>query len=399
MINLDNKQATEDTLLNDSAIEINSAANLKIRPQYTRRRFLTVLTSGVILAGSGLTAHAGSDVIIANGHLSVNRGLDYLRRTQETDGSWSEYPATTALAVAAFLRNGRTEIKEAAIAKGIQYLLRAAKPTGAIFEDRDPARALPNYNTALAVMALSLTRNPSYKSTIQKAQKFLEQSQLVEGAGLDIANPAYGGIGYGSQPDRPDLSNLATALQALKETGVPSNAPVFQKAILFLQRVQNRQDSNDQAWAKTGPNDGGFVYDSTGNSKAKGQTEHASMGAMTYDGLESYIYCGVSKNDPRARAAWDWIRGHYTVAEHPGEGDTSLYYYYHAMAKTLNVYGQKSIKDIKGTTHDWSHDLAGRLISLQHPDGSWFNTNARYWEDQPGLVTSYSLIAISYCLM
>lgn len=372
---------------------------VKVRAHYTRRRFLTEVAGGAILVGAGIAAQAAPDTALVAARAAVNRGLDYLRHIQEKDGSWGEYPATTALAVAAFLRNGKTELKEPAVARGIQFLLKQIKPNGAIYSDVDPARALPNYNTALSLMALNLAHNPSYKPSILKAQKYLEQSQFDEGQSIDRNNPVYGGIGYGNDPDdHPDLSNLSTALQALKESGLPSNAPVFQKALIFLQRVQNRQEGNDQTWAKTGANDGGFVYDSTGESKAKGATAHSSMGAMTYAGLESYIYCGLSKDDPRARAAWDWIRGHYTVSEHPGQGDTSLYYYYHAMAKTLNVYGLKSVKDTRGNSHDWAHDLAGRLIALQHPDGSWFNTNARYWENQPGLVTSYSLIALSMCL-
>jgi squalene-hopene/tetraprenyl-beta-curcumene cyclase len=334
----------------------------------------------------------------AKARAAVTKGLDYLRTTQEQDGSWSEYPATTALAVTAFLRNGKTEQNEAAVSKGIRFILNSAKPNGAIYSDANAATALPNYNTAIALMALGLTRNPAYKTTIQKGQRYLEQSQLVEPEGITPSNPAYGGIGYGNHPDRPDLSNLAMALQGLKESGVPSEAPVFQKAIVFLQRVQNRTESNDQAWVKDGPKDGGFAYDSTGKTMVTGQGEHASMGAMTYSGLESYIYAGVSKQDPRAQAAWNWIRGHYTVAEHPGMGDTSLYYYYHAMAKTLNVYGQKLIKDAKGQSHDWAHDLAAEIVGRQHPDGSWYNSNSRYWENQPGLVTSYSLISLSFCL-
>lgn len=376
-----------------------SIPHTKIRPHYTRRRFLADVATGAFAAGTGLAAQAAPDPVMVRAHQSLNKGLDYLRRIQETNGSWSEYPATTALALSALLRNGRTELNDPAVAKGIQFLLRAAKPNGAIYDDRDPARALPNYNTALCLMTLNLCHNPAYKPTIQKAQKYLETSQFDDGEGIDAANPVYGGMGYGNDPDdHPDLSNLSMALQSLKESRLPSNSYAFSKALVFLQRVQNRKESNDQAWVKKGPNDGGFVYDSTGESKAKGSGDHASMGAMTYAGLESYIYCGISKDDPRARAAWDWIRGHYTVAEHPGQGDMSLYYYYHTMAKTLNVYGQKLLTDTKGVKHDWSHELAARLTTLQHPDGSWFNTNARYWENQPGLVTSYSLIALSYCL-
>ena len=118
---------------------------------------------------------------------------------------------------------------------------------------------------------------------------------------------------------------------------------------------------------------------------------------MSYAGLKSYIYAGVPRNDPRAKAAWDWIRANYTVTEHPGMGDASLYYYYHTVAKTFDVYGEKVIKDTKGRS-TIGRTNSRRIVPTQHPDGSWFNTNGRFWEDRPSLVTSYTLIALSYCL-
>lgn len=357
----------------------------------------------LIVSAFGLSAAGGAnaappDTTLLQAKQSVARGLTYLRSTQEKDGSWGEYPATTALAVSAFLRNGKNELNDPSVSKGIRFLLNSVKPDGSIYSDANAATALPNYNTAIALMALSLTHNAAYNTTIAKAQRYLEGSQLAEAQGVRPSSSAYGGIGYGKDPEKPDLSNLAMALTALHESGEKAGAPVFQKAIVFLQRVQNRQESNDQAWVKSGPLDGGFSYDSNGNTKVKGQNEHASMGAMTYAGLESYIFCGVSRDDPRAKAAWQWIQGHYSVTEHPGMGDTSLYYYYHTMAKTLDIYGQKIVTDSRGQKHTWAHDLAGQIVQKQHPDGSWYSSNSRYWENQPGLVTCYSLISLSYCL-
>lgn len=355
---------------------------------------LVVLSTVWAAAAPPALSHASQ----ARAQLAVRKGIAYLKRVQERDGSWSHYPATTALAVSALIRNGHSELKEPAVAAGIQFLLANEKPNGAIYSDQNPNTALPNYNTSLAIMALELTRNAAYRPIILKAQRYLEGSQFGADGGMNASNPLYGGIGYGSDPDdHPDLSNLSMALEALKETGVGPHAPVWSRALLFLQRVQNRRESNDQAWVKSGPNDGGFVYDTEGDSKTPAGG-HTSMGAMTYAGLESYIYCGVSRSDPRAQAAWRWIKAHYTVQEHPNEGNTSLYYYYHTMAKTLDVYGQRIVHDSTGKAHDWEQDLADRLAALQHPDGSWFNTNSRYWENQPSLVTSYSLIALSYCL-
>src|SRR5579883_3264838 len=75
---------------------------------------------------------APADATLTRARQAVNKGLAYLRRTQEKDGSWSEYPAITALAVAGFLRNGRTEVNDPSVARGVQFLLRAAKKNGAI---------------------------------------------------------------------------------------------------------------------------------------------------------------------------------------------------------------------------------------------------------------------------
>ena len=368
------------------------------RHSFYRGIGLLLALVGIITNTCSQVQAAPPDPAIVQARQAAEKGLDYLRKVQEPDGSWSSYPATTALALAAFLRNGRTELKEPAVAKGVQYLLHAAKPNGAIYSDANPATALPNYNTALCLMALSLTHNPAYKPTIKKAQQYLEKSQFDEEDGINPSDPMYGGIGYGSKPDRPDLSNLQMALEALKESGTPNSSATWQKAITFLQRVQNRKESNDQAWAQNNANDGGFIYDSKGRSFSEGGGKPSSYGSMSYEGLKSYIYCGVTKNDPRVQAAWGWIVRNYTVKEHPGMGDKSLYYYYHTMAKTLDVYGQKVFKDSQGNVHDWKHDLAAQLVAVQHPDGSWFNSNARFWEDQPPLVTSYTLIALSYCL-
>jgi squalene-hopene/tetraprenyl-beta-curcumene cyclase len=354
----------------------------------------------VVASGGTLVLSAPIKVSqsVVRARVAVKRGVQYLKQVQESDGSWSHYPATTALALIALQRNGYSAHSDPAVARGVRFLLKLQQPNGSICNPSDPNTALPNYNTALSLMALVLTHNAEYKPIIARGQKYLENLQFGAADGMKKSNPLYGGIGYGSDPDdHPDVSNLTTALEALKQSGVPSQAPVFQRAIVFLQRVQNRVDSNDQAWAKTGPNDGGFTYDPYGTSKTV-TGGHRSMGAMTYQGMESYIYCGLNRNDPRVSAAWHWIRSDYTVTHHPGEGNTALYYYYNAMAKTLAVYGQRNVTDTQGVSHNWAADLENQLSKLQHPDGSWFNSNPRYWENQPSLVTSYTLIALSYCL-
>jgi len=347
---------------------------------------LAMLVVGVAALGTplGWAARPSQRPADARVDAAIRKGTAWLVRTQASDGSWGHYPAITALAATALMRAGYTE-GNPNVARSLAFIVRHAKPNGAIY-DRD----LPNYNTAICLMALHRARNPRYATIIKKAQAFLARSQFDEGEGITRSDPKYGGFGYG-QSENPDLSNMQHALEALRETGYPSKERVWRNALVFLQRCQNRSESNDQAWAG---NDGGFIYSTAPESKAGGTR---SYGSMTYAGLKSMIFCGLTKRDPRVSAAYNWLRSHYSVTENPGMGSQGLYYYYHTMAKALSVYGNRILTDTAGRRHDWAADLTHSLVALQHPEGYWVNRTARWWEDNKELVTAYTLLALETC--
>ena len=118
---------------------------------------------------------------------------------------------------------------------------------------------------------------------------------------------------------------------------------------------------------------------------------------MTYAGLKSMIYCGLKPDDPRVKAAVEWIAKHYDLDSNPGMGDAGLYYYYHTFAKALTALGQDEFKDDKGEVHNWRRELIAALAARQQKDGSWVNANARWLEEDANLVTGYALLALSYC--
>jgi len=60
-----------------------------------------------------------------------------------------------------------------------------------------------------------------------------------------------------------------------------------------------------------------------------------SYGSMTYAGLKSMIYAGLTQDDPRVKAALEFIRKNYTLEENPGQGQRGLYYYYQTFAKAM----------------------------------------------------------------
>ena len=108
------------------------------------------------------------------------------------------------------------------------------------------------------------------------------------------------------------------------------------------------------------------------------------------------VHAGLERDDPRVKAATDWLRKHYDLENNPGMGDAGLYYYYHLMAKALDALGEKQFVDDGGKQHDWRAELTAELASRQHADGSWVNKNNRWLESDRNLVTAFALLALSH---
>jgi squalene-hopene/tetraprenyl-beta-curcumene cyclase len=318
---------------------------------------------------------------------SIERGVAYLVKNQQPDGSWDNYPGITALALTAILRQpGGARMKSPEVKKGLAYLVRMAKPDGGIY-DKDNQ----NYNTAVSIMALVAAGDPEYKPLIEKGQKFIVSLQNAEDRGVQKGDKFYGGIGYNKE-QRPDMPNLQYALEALKASGLPENSPVWQKALQFVQRTQNRTESNDQSYSL---NDGGFTY---GAGMGWGNTGQNSYGSMTYAGLLSYSHANVKKGDPRVEAAVNWVREHYTLEENPGVGQKAVYYYYMVFAKALQAYGEPIFVDAKKRPHNWRDELGRKLLELQYPEGYWVNKEPAEWQNKPNLVTAFTIIALEHAL-
>src|SRR5690606_33265945 len=141
--------------------------------------------------------------------------------------------------------------------------------------------------------------------------------------------------------------------------------------------------------------DGGFYYTVADGGESKAGTEPngglRSYGSMTYAGLKSMIYAGLSQDDPRVAAAVSFLRKHYSLADNPGVGQQGLFYYYQTMAKALDALGEAKFADDSGTQHDWQRELIVKLSELQQPDGSWVNPTTRWMEGDPNLVSGYAL--------
>lgn len=329
---------------------------------------------------------------------AVAKAVDYLAKAQSPEGAFTPQagPAVTALVTAALLKNGRTA-DDPIVSKSLAYLQTFVQPDGGIYLPESNHR---NYETCISIVAFSAAnKEGKYAKLLKGAEAYVKDLQWDEGEDKAKSDPYYGGAGYGKSK-RPDLSNTSFLLDALKAAGRGPDDEAVQKALVFVSRCQNLEtEFNTTEFSAKNP-DGGFYYTpAAGGTSQAGKTEQGglrSYASMTYTGLKSMIYAGVGPDDPRVKAAVEWLRGHYSLTENPGMGDNGLFYYYHTFAKTLDALGQETFADQDGTQHSWRAELATELIKRQNADGSFTNANPRWMEGDPNLVTGYALLTLEY---
>lgn len=422
-----------------------------------RRTFVSLAAAGAfgvlgISGAAGLTrkAHAAKGLGVASDDevqpntaaTCFEKAAAYLRTQQDAaSGGWSvktggpEFPAISGLVLRGLLMNPKANMDDMAISGGIKYILGCQQTDGSIHSG-----LLPSYNTAICLSALASIPNPDarIKEAIDRAKAFVRTLQFGEEAKVpagvpDVAEKVershafYGGVGYGKH-GRPDLSNTAFFVEALRDSGVDTSDAAYQRALVFLQRTQMLEtvkgpdgkpmQVNDMAYAK-GSQQGGFIYatsenkDTVGSGQSFAGTMEETLsdgtvasrlrayGSMTYSGFKSYLYAGLSKTDPRVVAAREWIRRNYTLEENPGVGTDGLYYFLLVFARAMAVYGENQIvtvdaKSGQESTRIWRNDLATRLAKLQKEDGSFTSVDDRWMENNPVLIAAYSLGALGH---
>jgi len=296
---------------------------------------------------------------------AVERGIAYLLKAQQRDGSWGTHQRAyltgqTALCVYTLLRCG-LGTDHPAVARGLEFL-----------NQNTPEET---YSAAYCLMAWEATLDPQYRPRIELVtQDLIDWRSKGHWSYPDVPNedaPA----GTKGPPGNPDLSNTQYAvlgLRAAAHAGVAIPDKVWSEVIESVLRQQEAA-YNVEAPLRNGATGtgklpiAGFSYALSGGVSAS--MTAAGVGVVTIARGELGPRASPKQVLDCARAAElgiNWLGSNFSLEENVG-GDGHWRYYL--------LYGLERVGTLTETqfigTHDWYGEGARWLLTKQDPDGSW----------------------------
>jgi hypothetical protein len=288
--------------------------------------------------------------------VTVVKALDWLKKTQNTNGSWEQNhsAAMTGLALLAYL--GHCETPQSAdygpnVVKAITYLVDVGMKKEGMLTDKEPTNISWVYDHGIATYALAeaytfckqLNINiPNLDIVTKKAGDLIIEGQADTGSWLykyKKGNDGDNSVGFWQ----------IQALKACKHTKLWKDQD-------FVKPIRKAHEWLDKVQGKDGTI--GYRGDST---KSPGLT---GGGVLAFQMWEK----GKSKN---VRNGIQWIANNSEFElNDPDHNKGSLYYhYYHAQA--MINYGGKE-------WNDYNLGFRDKLIKAQNPDGSWPHGGGHY---------------------
>ncbi|MCK5414866.1 MAG: hypothetical protein KAJ35_05755, partial [Thermoplasmata archaeon] len=278
---------------------------------------------------------------------AIEQGIDWLRKSQNWDGSWSygdAYTSThsvgiTALAVWAMMNHG-VPTWDPSVKMGLDYIMDYVRP-----KDNTIWSYSQMYETALALIALAEAHNETYDEQINRTVEALLKAQR-------IYNPTHHMWRYSIDQNSYDLSVAGWVMMALGTV---------------------EWDMPDQTWwwATDKLNisqrtDGGFGY----------YTSSGSSRTMTGSGVLGLLLAGVPPEDIRVRAGLGWLSTHQQTST-SWKGYAFLYHTRAFHAAQMPT--------------PWFDICTNDLLATQHEDGHW-----RLTSETSAMSTAEALLCLEY---
>ncbi len=280
---------------------------------------------------------------------AIDRGLEYLARTQSREGAWRNaghmgtYPvAMTSMAGLALLAGGNTatEGKYAPhVSRALKYVLSSARPDGLISRVEEEARSMYGHGFSLLFLG-QLYGMESDLDTQKRIAKILRRAVTVTAQSQSQA----GGWYYTPDSQHDEGSVTITQIQGLRScrnAGIAVPKSTIDRAMGYLQ--------------KSSLPDGGIAYRAgmTGPSRPP----------ITAAAVACWYNAGQYEN-PLAKKALEFVKQQIGRGETGGRGWGHYYYAHFYMAQVMWLSGED----------DWQWyfpSMRDRLLSKQMTDGAW----------------------------
>jgi len=337
----------------------------------TRASHVTV-RAGFLLTAFFLLVRTGLAEEDTRVDRATDKGLEYLARIQNSDGSWSygsspvKHSAVTSLAVLAFLAKGHTPGEGRygdLINKGIDWVLGTSNAqTGLISENGSYWGSMYSHGTSTLMLAEAVgmttgKREQKMREVLERAVKLTLQAQKVT-----RKEPLQqGGWRYTHVSVDSDISVTGwqlMSLRAAKNAGADVPLAAINDAVGYIKRSAS--------------GGGGFGYmGPSGTNRARAGT-----------GILALELCG-QHNTPEALAAAEWL-----MRNPPAWPDEFFYYAVYYCSQGMFQMGDKY-------SEFYRPRLEALLLGLQRDDGSWPTYEGNDGQAGPAYTTSMAVLALS----
>lgn len=301
---------------------------------------------------------------------SIDRGVAFLKKTQQERGGWSEFRSQScglsALCTLALLNAG-VDRDDPSVARALRYL-RGIRPQ-------------ETYSVALQTLVYCQAGAAGDLPRIRENVRWLIEAQKPADTGSRAGSWSYNRRGPGSG----DPSNAQFALLALGaavDRGVEVDPDVFRSAAEY--------------WRKKQKPSGGWSYfadQATGSMTCAGIASLIIAEGRLGDAAErisadSIACCGDQPDRGEAiRKGIDFLGRGFSVQTNPGDS-FNFFYYMYALERVGRLSGQRLIGG-----HDWYREGTERLVALQDNfQGYWSGANV---EADQNIATSFALLFLS----
>lgn len=296
---------------------------------------------------------------------SIDRGINYLVKTQRSDGSWlnsggyGSYPsAMTALSGLALMAGGSTPESgpySRNVSRAMNHLIRVAKSQkdGLIAGGGSEGRSMYGHGFSMLFLAqcyggeLNRQTGKDLKEVLDKAVAVTVNSQ----SNLGEQNDNAGGWIYTPTSNGDEGSVTVTQLQALRacrNAGIKVPKSTIDRAVAYLKYCQMA--------------DGGICYSARSRGSSRPAISAAAIACFYAAGVYDRQTGGAGAEAEMVERLVNYVRGQ-TTAQTSGWGGHYFYTHFY-LAQAWYQRGGK----------EWTSyypDISKRLMDMQSPDGSW----------------------------